>query len=62
MDYLMILAQTATNNGRSYRPDRRWEQITSIILLEALTFISFGVVACSRLALRPGRRNFALFG
>jgi hypothetical protein len=47
MDYLMILAQTAaeTTTEEAVVPiDVFWEQITSLSLLEALTFISFGVV------------------
>src|SRR4030042_3327496 len=46
MDYLKILAQTATEaTGEAVVPiDVCWEQITSLSLLEALTFVSFGVV------------------
>ncbi len=46
MDYFTILAQTATGtSGGAVVPiDIFWEQITSLSLLEALTFISFGVV------------------
>ena len=46
MDYFTILAQTATEtSGEAVVPiDVFWKQITSMSLLEALTFISFGVV------------------
>jgi hypothetical protein len=52
MDYFTILAQTAaqtatqpTEQTQTIVPiDLFWEQITSLSLLEALTFISFGVV------------------
>jgi hypothetical protein len=48
MDYLTILAQTAaetTEQTQTVVPiDAFWEQITSLTRLEALTFISFGVV------------------
>jgi hypothetical protein len=47
MDYLMILAQTATETTTEEAVvpiNVFWEQITSLSLLEALTFISFGVV------------------
>lgn len=46
MDYFTILAQTATGTSeKAIVPiDMFWEQITSMSLLEALTFISFGVV------------------
>jgi hypothetical protein len=48
MDYFTILAQTAaqtTEETQTVVPiDVFWEQITSLTRLEALTFISFGVV------------------
>ncbi|MHC4300233.1 MAG: hypothetical protein ACYS7Y_23410 [Planctomycetota bacterium] len=46
MDYFTILAQTASDtSGEPVVPmDLFWSQITSLGLLEALTFISFGVV------------------
>ena len=51
MDYVTILAQTTRDTssaqaaGETIVPmDVFWEQITSLSLLEALTFISFGVV------------------
>ena len=46
MDYVTILAQTATETTEEavVPIDIFWEQITSLGLLEALTFISFGVV------------------
>ena len=46
MDYVTILAQTATETSEEavVPMDIFWEQITSLSLLEALTFISFGVV------------------
>ena len=46
MDYVTILAQTATETTEEavVPIDIFWEQITSLSLLEALTFISFGVV------------------
>jgi hypothetical protein len=52
MDYFMILAQTAAQTAKqtTEQPqtiipiDRFWEEITSLSQLEALTFISFGVV------------------
>ncbi len=46
MDYITILAQTATEtSGEAVVPiGWFWEQITSLSRLEALTFISFGVV------------------
>jgi len=47
MDYVTILAQTTrdTSAEEAVVPmDMFWEQITSLGLLEALTFISFGVV------------------
>lgn len=48
MDYFTILAQTAaqtTEQTQTVVPiDVFWEQITSLTRLEALTFISFGVV------------------
>jgi hypothetical protein len=48
MDYFTILAQTATQTTEPTQTivpiDMFWEQITSLGQLEALTFISFGVV------------------
>ena len=46
MDYFTILAQTAadTTEGAIIPMDVFWEQITSLGLVEALTFISFGAV------------------
>ena len=46
MDYVTILAQTATETSEEavVPIDWFWEQITSLSQLEALTFISFGVV------------------
>ncbi len=50
MDCLIILAQAAKNSGSEtteggiVRMDLIWEQITSLGLVEALTFISFGIV------------------
>ncbi len=45
MDYFTILAQTAGASDEAVVPmDVFWEQITSLGMLEALTFISFGVV------------------
>jgi len=47
MDWITILAQASNSAsaGQSIVPiDRIWEQITSLTLLEALTFISFGSV------------------
>jgi hypothetical protein len=50
MDCLTILAQAATNSGPETTEegivpmDLIWEQITSLGLIEALTFISFGIV------------------
>ena len=49
MDYFMILAQTAEASEEAVVPmDVFWEQITSLSLVEALTFISFGVVCLDR--------------
>ena len=46
MDYFTILAQTTTETSEEavIPMDVFWEQITSLSLVEALTFISFGVV------------------
>ena len=48
MDYFIILAQAAessgTGEGAVVPMDMIWKQITSLSLIEALTFISFGVV------------------
>src|SRR4030042_448301 len=67
MDYLKILAQTATETTEEavVPIDVFWEQITSLSLVEALTFISFGVV-CLFYGWRVVKVlvviNFALFG
>ncbi len=67
MDYFTILAQTATETSEEavVPIDIFWEQITSLSLLEALTFISFGVV-CLFYGWRVFKVlvviNFALFG
>jgi hypothetical protein len=51
MDYFMILAQAATETTEQTQTvvpiGWFWDQITSLSLLEALTFISFGVVCLS---------------
>lgn len=47
MDCLVILAQTATRSGAegvTIPVQRMWEQVISLNLVEALTFISFGAV------------------
>jgi hypothetical protein len=51
MDWLIILAQATENAAETHRAegavvpiDLIWKQITSLGLVEALTFISFGVV------------------
>ena len=67
MDYFTILAQTATETSEEavVPIDIFWEQITSLSQLEALTFISFGVV-CLFYGWRVFKVlvviNFALFG
>ena len=67
MDYFTILAQTATETSEEavVPMDIFWEQITSLSQLEALTFISFGVV-CLFYGWRVFKVlvviNFALFG
>jgi hypothetical protein len=71
MDYFTILAQTAQDTSAEAAEEAVvpievfWEQITSLSQLEALTFISFGVV-CLFYGWRVFKVlvviNFALFG